>query len=174
MAEAEPSRSIVTLDAAKSNRSTCKATGEKIGKGEHRVGVEAYSGGHISMTWQVCPQLSRPVAAASTGTLLVCLAVAIKRLSTTYRTRPKLCLSYHESATAESRSVFGRLQLGVQQDKHRSRQENWREVQQGLCYVCHVKFDTVLTEHLFCGHIKAFYRAWYQHASFCRATCVLS
>ncbi len=54
MAEAEPSRSIVTLDVAKSNRSTCKATGEKIEKGEHRVGVEAYSGGHISMTWQVC------------------------------------------------------------------------------------------------------------------------
>jgi hypothetical protein len=53
MAEAEPSRSIVTLDVAKSNRSTCKATGEKIEKGEHRVGVEAYSGGHISMTWQV-------------------------------------------------------------------------------------------------------------------------
>lgn len=52
MAEAEPSRSIVTLDVAKSNRSTCKATGEKIEKGEHRVGVEAYSGGHISMTWQ--------------------------------------------------------------------------------------------------------------------------
>lgn len=53
MAETEPSRSIVTLDVAKSNRSTCKATGEKIEKGEHRVGVEAYSGGHISMTWQV-------------------------------------------------------------------------------------------------------------------------
>lgn len=56
MAEAEPSRSIVTLDVAKSNRSTCKATGEKIEKGEHRVGVEAYSGGHISMTWQVYMQ----------------------------------------------------------------------------------------------------------------------
>ena len=53
MTETEPSRSIVTLDVAKSNRSTCKATGEKIEKGEHRVGVEAYSGGHISMTWQV-------------------------------------------------------------------------------------------------------------------------
>ncbi len=61
MAEAEPSRSIVTLDVAKSNRSTCKATGEKIEKGEHRVGVEAYSGGHISMTWQVCSVYRLPV-----------------------------------------------------------------------------------------------------------------
>ena len=52
MAEEGP-RSIVNLDVAKSNRSTCKATGEKIEKGEHRVGVEAYSGGHITMTWQV-------------------------------------------------------------------------------------------------------------------------
>lgn len=53
MAEAEDARSIVNLDVAKSARSTCKATGEKIEKGEHRVGIEAYSGGHISMTWQV-------------------------------------------------------------------------------------------------------------------------
>ncbi|KAL3141679.1 hypothetical protein ABBQ32_004367 [Trebouxia sp. C0010 RCD-2024] len=43
---------IVHLDVAKSGRSTCRATGEKIEKGEHRVGVEAYTGGHISMTWQ--------------------------------------------------------------------------------------------------------------------------
>lgn len=49
---------IVHLDVAKSGRSTCRATGEKIEKGEHRVGVEAYTGGHISMTWQVSTQLT--------------------------------------------------------------------------------------------------------------------
>ena len=50
---ADEPRTIVNLDVAKSNRSTCKATGEKIEKGEPRVGVEAYAGGHITMAWQV-------------------------------------------------------------------------------------------------------------------------
>lgn len=44
---------LVHLDQAKSGRSTCRATGDTIAKGEFRVGVEAYTGGHISMTWQV-------------------------------------------------------------------------------------------------------------------------
>lgn len=52
MAE-EAEKHIVNLDVAKTGRSTCRATGDKIEKGEHRVGVEAYTGGHISMTWQV-------------------------------------------------------------------------------------------------------------------------
>lgn len=52
MAE-EAEKHIVHLDVAKSGRSTCRATGDKIEKGEHRVGMEAYTGGHISMTWQV-------------------------------------------------------------------------------------------------------------------------
>lgn len=52
MAE-DPEKHIVNLDVAKSGRSTCRATGDKIEKGEHRVGLEAYTGGHISMTWQV-------------------------------------------------------------------------------------------------------------------------
>lgn len=52
MAE-EAQKHIVNLDVAKTGRSTCRATGDKIEKGEHRVGVEAYTGGHISMTWQV-------------------------------------------------------------------------------------------------------------------------
>lgn len=48
----EPSK-LVHLDQAKSGRSTCRATGDTIAKGEFRVGIEAYTGGHISMTWQV-------------------------------------------------------------------------------------------------------------------------
>lgn len=50
---------IVHLDQAKSARSTCRATGDTIPKGDFRVGVEAYTGGHISMTWQVLELTNR-------------------------------------------------------------------------------------------------------------------
>ena len=58
MAE-EAEKHVVHLDVAKSGRSTCRATGDKIEKGEHRVGIEAYTGGHISMTYQVKITVSR-------------------------------------------------------------------------------------------------------------------
>ena len=55
MSDEEPAPpKIVHLDQAKTGRSTCKATGEKIEKDEFRVGMEVYTGGHISMGWQVC------------------------------------------------------------------------------------------------------------------------
>ena len=44
---------LVKVEQALSNRSTCKATGEKIDKGEWRVGMEAWVAGRMSMTWQV-------------------------------------------------------------------------------------------------------------------------
>ena len=50
----EPKKPAIIFEKAVSGRSTCKATGEKIEKGELRVGLEAYLGGRISMTWQVC------------------------------------------------------------------------------------------------------------------------
>ena len=49
---AESPEPIVKVEEAKSSRSTCKATGEKIEKGEWRVGMEAWVAGRMSMTWQ--------------------------------------------------------------------------------------------------------------------------
>jgi len=43
---------LITVEEAKSGRSTCKSTGEKIEKGETRVGMEAYIGGRMTMGWQ--------------------------------------------------------------------------------------------------------------------------
>lgn len=44
---------LPNLVQALSDRSTCRATGEKIKKGEWRVGIEAWRAGRNSMTWQV-------------------------------------------------------------------------------------------------------------------------
>lgn len=45
--------SVVTLDQAKSGRSTCRASGELIAKGEHRVGFETWISGRVAMAWMV-------------------------------------------------------------------------------------------------------------------------
>ena len=71
MAE-EAQKHIVNFDVAKTGRSTCRATGDKIEKGEHRVGVEAYTGGHISMTWQV---VLRFTCGASTDLSWHCISI---------------------------------------------------------------------------------------------------
>lgn len=42
----------LTVEEAKSGRSTCKSSGEKIEKGEMRVGIEAFMGGRMTMAWQ--------------------------------------------------------------------------------------------------------------------------
>lgn len=42
----------LTVEEAKSGRSTCKSSGEKIEQGEMRVGMEAYMGGRMTMAWQ--------------------------------------------------------------------------------------------------------------------------
>ncbi len=44
---------FISAPQALSDRSTCRATGEKIKKGEWRVGIEAWRAGRNSMTWQV-------------------------------------------------------------------------------------------------------------------------
>ena len=49
-----PAKPKIIFEKAVSGRSTCRATGETIEKGDLRVGLEAYLGGRISMTWQVC------------------------------------------------------------------------------------------------------------------------
>lgn len=43
----------LTFEKAVSGRSTCRATGDTIAKGEERVGLECYVGGRVAMTWQV-------------------------------------------------------------------------------------------------------------------------
>ncbi len=58
----EPAKPKIIFEKAVSGRSTCKATGEKIEKGELRVGLEAFLGGRISMTWQACDHLRRVLA----------------------------------------------------------------------------------------------------------------
>lgn len=64
MSDGEPAPAkIVRLDQAKTGRSTCRATGDRIEKDEFRVGVEVYTGGHISMAWQVCRLSSATILA---------------------------------------------------------------------------------------------------------------
>lgn len=46
-------KGTLTFEKAVSGRSTCRATGDSIAKGEDRVGLEAYVGGRVAMTWQV-------------------------------------------------------------------------------------------------------------------------
>ncbi len=58
----EPAKPKIIFEKAVSGRSTCKATGEKIEKGELRVGLEAFLGGRISMTWQARDNLRRVLA----------------------------------------------------------------------------------------------------------------
>ena len=58
-----PAKPAIIIEKAVSGRSTCRSTGEKIEKGELRVGMEAYLGGRISMTWQArdrAPSAWRP------------------------------------------------------------------------------------------------------------------
>jgi hypothetical protein len=52
MADGEKKKVPLTLEQAPSNRSTCKATGEKIEKGQWRVGMLAFRAGFESMQWQ--------------------------------------------------------------------------------------------------------------------------
>ncbi|KAI7843657.1 hypothetical protein COHA_002559 [Chlorella ohadii] len=42
---------VVTLEQAKSGRSTCRASGEPIAKGEWRVGFETWISGRVAMAW---------------------------------------------------------------------------------------------------------------------------
>ncbi|KAK9868093.1 hypothetical protein WJX84_011731 [Apatococcus fuscideae] len=49
---AEEPKPALVFDKAKSGRSTCRATGEKIEKDEFRVGMEAWISGRMSTTWQ--------------------------------------------------------------------------------------------------------------------------
>ena len=51
-----PPKKAIIMENAVSGRSTCRSTGEKIEKGELRVGMEAYLGGRLSMTWQARDQ----------------------------------------------------------------------------------------------------------------------
>ncbi len=44
---------VVTLEQAKSGRSTCRASGEPIAKGEWRVGFETWISGRVAMAWMV-------------------------------------------------------------------------------------------------------------------------
>lgn len=44
---------VVKVEQAATGRSTCRATGEKIEKGEWRAGMEAWVAGRVNMTWQV-------------------------------------------------------------------------------------------------------------------------
>lgn len=52
MEDSEPVK-VLIFEKALSGRSTCRASGEPIAKGEFRVGLEAYVAGRVSMTWQV-------------------------------------------------------------------------------------------------------------------------
>ena len=49
----EEKGAVVRLEQALSDRSTCRATGEKIEKGGWRVGLEVWLAGRMSWTWQV-------------------------------------------------------------------------------------------------------------------------
>lgn len=44
---------VVKLEQAKSGRSTCRASGEPIAKGEWRVGFETWISGRVAMAWMV-------------------------------------------------------------------------------------------------------------------------
>ena len=44
---------VVSFEQAKSGRSTCRASGEPIAKGAHRVGFETWIGGRVAMAWMV-------------------------------------------------------------------------------------------------------------------------
>lgn len=44
---------VVTLEQAKSGRSTCRASEEVIAKGEWRVGFETWISGRVAMAWMV-------------------------------------------------------------------------------------------------------------------------
>lgn len=44
---------VVTLEQAKSGRSTCRASGEPIAKGDWRVGFETWISGRVAMAWMV-------------------------------------------------------------------------------------------------------------------------
>lgn len=67
MSASEPAPKVLTVEKALSGRSTCRATGELIAKGDIRVGLEAFVGGRVSMTWQVGALSS---ASCSAGLLL--------------------------------------------------------------------------------------------------------
>jgi hypothetical protein len=43
----------VSWEQAKSGRSTCRATGERIPAGEWRVGFETFIGGRVATAWMV-------------------------------------------------------------------------------------------------------------------------
>ena len=45
-------KTLLTVEDAKSSRSTCKECGEKIEKGSKRVGIEAFIAGRISHVWR--------------------------------------------------------------------------------------------------------------------------
>lgn len=43
---------VLKVEQAVSGRATCKATGEKIEKGEWRVGMDTWTAGRMATTWQ--------------------------------------------------------------------------------------------------------------------------
>ena len=52
---AQPSSAgVLKVQQALSGRSTCKATGEKIEKGDWRVGMDVWTAGRVAVAWQVC------------------------------------------------------------------------------------------------------------------------
>lgn len=52
-------KETVKFEQALSDRSTCRATGERIAKGEWRVGIEVWLAGRMSWTWQVVQYQTR-------------------------------------------------------------------------------------------------------------------
>lgn len=53
---------VVKLEQAKSGRSTCRATGDAIAKGEWRVGFETWISGRVAMAWMVSGALLLRIA----------------------------------------------------------------------------------------------------------------
>ena len=90
-------KDILKVEKALSGRSTCRATGEKIEKGELRVGMEAWMGGRMSMTWQVSSLASQPgspgdSSALSAFTTTGALSLAVNYVPPSKWMLPSCCL----------------------------------------------------------------------------------
>lgn len=130
----EPERAV-KLEKALSDRSTCRATGEKIGKGEWRIGMSAWMAGRMSTVWQV------KVLSAKDSTAAVASAPDLSRtFRRTLVTQPQMMTSsstpkqFYCSVPAEASAFLGGLFCRIlrRQRQYGHLQTDVAQVSQGI------------------------------------------
>ena len=91
---------VVTLELAKSGRSTCRATGELLAKGEWRVGFETWISGRVAMAWMVSHAVLRhwPAAARVAAAARLAHPLPARSLPAAPPCRRGPCPSYRTAA----------------------------------------------------------------------------